>query len=872
MKRLIAALALALAAALTMGTPATAATTADGTLSPRGQSAIEDLRTCVASEPVINVYYLVDDSQSLVSGDDGGPGSDPDAIRGRILAGSLDQLGDLGDGVTINWAAGLFSTQFTEVVPWQPRTDASARVLQDALSHTPQGYTNWPAALAGAQRSLATQAAATPGCELLIWLTDGLIDIQSPNGQQQEDLDALNALCGGALAPGGSPAARPGTFEAFRQSGVVVIGALLAVTPAAQAAAGVMQPLVEGDATCGGDVPAGSVNGAFVKANTPDALNSVFQRLGAQLGGGFPRPFAEDGSFLIEPGVARFRIVAGPAWTLHPPASSGLAPANAAADWLRTTGDGVIDVTTTDENLHGTWRLEAPAAPEPALFLFSDLHIAFDATNNVELNADGGIDAILTASVRDAAGDPADLADYQPGSFTASLINQDGSATPLAGADVDVETGTITIPLPADVSAAQITVEASLKPLRTEASALDLAPITTRETVKTTLPAEFPSISPDSVPARLSDLIGSNGRATGIITVTGPTAGGAGEACIDPAAVTVDGDTGDRADSWHFAVADGTALACVPVPEGESVDIPVAATNEVPAEAEVRASVPVLLKTAAGREIAQTVPLAFHSTHPVNTAAVLGITLALLIASILLPLLALWIANAVTARIATANIQRASFALRASANGVRLVDAPAGETSIMERFRDVRASSPRAVTDADLGKMRTVAGPFSVAYDVVPAAGQTIIAAGTRSGTAGGVRRKNGTVRFRALPLGEFWAVVVPTDELRRTKAGDEVAGAAVLYHGSATGGPTYTERLDALRGSTDIVPAIDRARQSAAPVETRAPRGTAPASTPSDAPTGAPPPRPGASATAAPPPRPGSSPAGGPPPRPGSR
>lgn len=155
------ALALAMISAIAVGSAAEAATeaTSEPLLSQSGQAAIADLRTCLASEDELNVYYLVDSSQSLRVADDGGPGSDPDNLRAPILANSLEELGKLGGEATVSWAAGFFSTEFSARIPWHEWQQGGHDELEAEIEGNPTaGYTNWPAALEGAQAELATRS------------------------------------------------------------------------------------------------------------------------------------------------------------------------------------------------------------------------------------------------------------------------------------------------------------------------------------------------------------------------------------------------------------------------------------------------------------------------------------------------------------------------------------------------------------------------------------------------------------------------------------------------------------------------------------------------------------------------------------------
>lgn len=927
MKRMPAALAaLALTAllggaALAGAAPAVAAgTTApaavrpaatEGGLSESGQEAIADLRTCLASSDVLNVYYLVDASGSLSRGDDGGPGSDPDDLRAPILANSLEQLGGLDEGATVNWAAGFFSSRFSATIAWREWKSGGPAELERAIKNrNPGGFTNWPAGLAGAQNQLAAQQRTAPGCQMLVWLTDGQIDISAPDGTNQEDRDALNAMCGGTLDGKGAAASGHGVFNALRQSGVVVIGALLATDKKAAAAGQVMRPLVEGSGTVGGrdvtcgvtPIPAGYAHGAFVEATSPDALSQVFLQLGAQVGGGYPQPFAADGSFWIDPGVARFRIVLSGDWTLTPPDGSAWDTANdgAGQDWATVSdqnGATVIDVATTDPAAQGKWKLDAGATT--SLFLFSDLGIVFDDTNAIERSADGTTKATLVAHVRTRDGKDAALDVYGRADFSAWLVEADGRRE-LADAEVDPATGTITIPVPADVTAAEVTVAASIDPLTTSPHDLALAPITTEQTIQTVLPKDFPHVA--VLPVQLDPLEGSDGQARGAIRIAGPESGGAGRVCLtgDPA---ITSDAGSRADTWTWTVGDLDADGCVTVAQGEEVRIPLTAANPQAADSTVRANVPMTLSSASGQSLVQDVPVVFTSTHPVNAAAIGIIALILLALGILIPLVGLWIVNWWTTRLdLDAQIQRAAFPVRlrpgaTGAAAVEFVDAPASDTALSERFRYRGAQrNVRALDDPDLGHIHTVLPWFPLRapqYAISPPPGRVIVAARAQSRVASaGERAADGSVRFSQLSFTSFWAITVSRADLLRTARGDELPATAVVYHRFDAGSPTqYRDRLAEISRDTSVPDFAERLREreaaraekgaktpraGSAKGDTASAPGRTDAAPPARPSASAPPPRPDASGTAAasPPPLPGRTGAGAgsaPPPRPGS-
>ncbi|GAA1984315.1 hypothetical protein [Microbacterium pumilum] len=859
---------------------AVAAATSAG-LSDSGQSAVDDLRTCVASKGVLNAYYIIDNSQSLRVEDDGKtPGSDPDYTRADILANSLSQLGNLGGDTQVNWAAGFFSTGFESAISWTPWTEASADQLESTIrAKQPNGYTNWLAAMEGTQQQLAGQPDADKACQLVVWFTDGAIDLE---GGDQATADAVNDLCGRPIDPAGhAPAQGYGIFNAFRQSGVVVMGTLLA-QGSTRDDAEVMWPLVEGSGDVDGtpeqcgqpDPPSTAVHGAVVDATDPSALARVFLELASQIGGGYPEPLDAEGRFWIDPGVSRFQIALGDGdWSLVAPPESGVGTittdAPGPAKVTTSAGATLVEVPIDDPSLQGQWQLVADDVDD--VFLFSDLGIVFDAQNTIELGADGATAAVLTAQVQDAAGDPAPLEAYGSAEFTASIVSPDGTVQELPQADVDPVTGAITIPMPADVSAAEIVVTASLD-LETAPHGLALAPVTTQQSVATVLPANFPRVH--TIPVQLSVLEGADGAARGGMTVDGPQSGGDGRVCVtgDPEVIS---DSANRAAGWSWQLdGDLDADGCIVVPEGATDQrIKITATNQTAADSLVRASMPVAFVSADGEELTQDVPIEFRSTHPVNVGSVALVALGLLLIGILLPLILLWFLNWWTTRLDIGNsVQRATFPVRVVPGGVEPLDVPASDTALSERFRYRGAArNVRSLSDPDLGRIRARLPWFPLnapEYEIAPAAGVAIAAARTSARSASaGVRSADGALRFRQLPFDAFWAITVTDAELARTSKGEAVNGTAVIYHRFDAYQPAqYRERLADIARDTAASDAVDRLRTAKAAKAAEAARAK----------SGPPPSGAGGSGAAAAPPRPGSSPddgtppsKAGPPPRP---
>ncbi len=182
----------------------------------------------------------------------------------------------------------------------------------------------------GTQRQLALQPDAGSACQLVVWFTDGAIDLK---GGDQATANALNDLCGQPIDPSGhAPTQGYGLFSAFRQSGVVVMGTLLA-HGATRDAAEVMWPLVEGSGDVDGTPAAvrsarSAVLGACTaRSSTPPIpvrSRASSSSSPARSPAATRSPSTREGRFWIDPGVTRFQIALGDGdWSLTAPARIG---------------------------------------------------------------------------------------------------------------------------------------------------------------------------------------------------------------------------------------------------------------------------------------------------------------------------------------------------------------------------------------------------------------------------------------------------------------------------------------------------------------------------------------------------------------------
>ncbi|MEF2976154.1 hypothetical protein [Subtercola sp. YIM 133946] len=842
------------AAGAATGSTVVAATTGDSALSTTGSAAIDDVRRCIATNSQLDVYYLIDASGSLFS-DVSSNATDPDFVRADILGNSLTQLAALGNGVQVNYSAGFFGNDFKPAVDWTPVTADTAEAQAAALNRTIRdqpslGYTNWGAGIAGAQAALEAQHAANGGCQMLVWLTDGALNL---NDNAAQNAAALNTLCGNTVDGSSEPADGLGVFNALRASGVVVVGVLLSVDPdpAEQTQTEYMRPLVESTGevdgstvTCGqSPPPSTSVNGALVEASDPTQLATVFANLGVLINGGYPQPFDADGGFTIDPGVSSFTVLTvDPAWSLAAPDGSGIPALSAATTApgvkVSTTG-GVtqIDVDVQSAAYEGHWMLDTPAGGDRELYLYSGLKIVPSTSNSLI----AGVAGTLAGQIATTTGRALELSDYAY-SLVVSKLPADGSAAQQIGTATVNADGSFTLDYtPGADDGGTMNLVYELNPLSTVKSTLTLASVSAAQQLQVAIPANFPTVSPANL--TLSTLVGSKGSAAGILTLTAPADGTAGSVCF-PSGLTpqVVSDPADRASTWQWSTTAQLANGCMAVPAGQSVTVDLAATNPVAANSEVAAKLPVVLTAADGSALPETVPVSFETTRPVNATAFNLTALVLILLGLLLALIVLWLMNVVTAGIAHGRqLLRGSFPVTISQGenirGARGIDLSAASLDDFDYQRQL--DTVKKVTDTDLGLLRSKPGLFNTRYEIVAPAGSRVFTVFPAPLGRGGSAVESGMIAPMPDQLNKLWALVVREPDLLQSPAAGPIPATLVVYKRNDPRNPDqFLERMLDVTRDTKLWAKVSRARvvvgeQAAAPTTSAPPaRGAAPTTT----------------------------------------
>lgn len=778
----------------------------DSFLSPTGEQAISTLRNCLASNDILDVFYLVDASGSLFSVGKQ-TGTDPDVVRADVIANSLKELASLRSGVTVNYALGFFGTSYKMGIDWRKipngQTTEEAAVVAETIRNQPSlGWTNWQLGVNSAQLQLSTQHKATNGCQLLIWLTDG--GMNQSNNNDSLDNSAINEMCGAKAIPQAASPGGNGVFNELRQAGVVVIGVLLRVPgrPGEDRDSkymAYMRPLVEGagmvdgkELTCGEyPLPEGYAPGALVEANSAGSLARIFADLGAVVGGGFPTPFRSDGSFVVDRGVSSFTIVTtAKEWSLRAPNGETFSAASAGrAQVEETSGVVQIKVKTLEIDV-GTWTWQNSSPETDSLFYYGPLELTIDLPETFV----AGEDNLLTGRITRNDGRPLRLDEF---SFEFSLrASASGTkdVVEVGPNTIDRSTGEFEFHYKGTSASGEIVFEASITNIRTLPSNIQLASVVVSRSISVTLPSEYPTISP--LPIKLSDMAGVNGKASGEIHIRPPQNGSAGKVCFPKGAVgTILSDSADREKNFKWKLS--LDNKCVEILDNTKT-LKLEISNSTVANSEIKAQLEVEYISSDGGKLPGVIPIEFSSTRPVNVAAFGGIALALLVLGILLPFVLLYLVQFFWHKIARGSqLQRAVFDVTISRDG-RILDSSGSELRAFdfgtEHFKFLGSEEDsRSVLDRDIGilKAKVPFNPFGRPwFEIRPDAGRVLVgprdylprrlAPGVQSGKVTGF---NGD-------LGSVWALVLSNAELEANRStGDAFKAKLVVYLRNTSGG-----------------------------------------------------------------------------------
>ena len=809
----VAAVLLTVAPAATAGAQGEGAETGAPT-TPDSARAIDDLVGCVQGSRRLLVLMLIDESASLKQ-------TDPDARRVDAARSALDSLvalstseGEASPDVDIAMAA--FSNDYRLIQDWSPIEEDTTEELEGSLEEFRELQdgidTDFVNALSTGREALASRAAEVSAdvgdapCKAVLLFTDGTYDIAvRPTAEDQDrlgltkpyapdieltDEEAVRA----AEKAGRAELCEPGGLADQLRNDEIT---LLTVALSGDVARRSQLPLAAATAGKADDYECGDqekpARGAYLPAEDIDLLVVRFNEVGTRLAGGSLVP-GTDGvtvcgddaceggsrSFALDPSLRRAQVLAlapepGVVVEIDPPGDD---PVRIDADG--TTDIGGVQATTRDiagrgfvidlerpedpAAWNGEWRAsildpsgeQEGAAGTLQVFVFSDITVEILDLTAFERGATTPLSVALVLPEGTRAEDVVASADAVVRVRNAVTLEQ--QTVELEGPATGPFTGAIEIP--ADETSNAFDVTAEVRMTTTGGAAL-VSQSSEREVL-----VRRPGGAIQFVPASLSlpSLTGEGSTATELILT-----GGELDGCVwfGPADIPdAPAEVGEIAFTVDGAPLPGEA-DCIAVPAGQSVTVLIEATPEGRDSGTVRGSLEVFEKTGDGEPSTTDLPLRFDIARGIDQARRLLLALGLLVVGLGLPMLALLLVNALTARFQTLDLIRgAAIPVQVSRRDVHRMD------SGYPRRLSLREEDFKSIAHAGHDRQFTFAGVVFRAQASRNPFGATIAMAAPEGG-AEKLKDKAGSRVELDPALAGSWVFLLDPDKTRRLHRGD---------------------------------------------------------------------------------------------------
>lgn len=692
-------------APLTVGAQEEPATTG-APETPSGDAAIDDLVGCVQGSGQLLVLFLIDESASLKQ-------TDPENQRVDAARSALDSLVALAttEGAAspdVQVALAAFSNDYRLVQDWTPAGKDTAADLQRALADFASFHdgidTDFVNALSAGRVALADKSAeiTTAGgeapCRAVLLFTDGGFDIAvRTTAKDRERLGTTKPYAPGieltdpasvakAEAAGRAALCRPnGLADRLRNDEVTLLTVALskdvsrrAQLPLAAATAGKADDYVCGKKTA-------RVRGAYLPAEGIDVLVVRFNEVGTRLAGGNLLPGSDAvevcGDEACDEGTRRFTLDK----TLRRAEVLALPPAEGAVvelrgptgDPVRFEGKGTKEVSGTSvvarevagrgltldlarpkdrAAWEGEWSVALldPAGKQEGekatlqVYVFSDIGIELDGS--ISLVRGGPSKITATLEVPEGVKASSVVASSEAQVRFRNPVTDEIDTVKLTGPPAGPFTGTYTPP--ADITANALQAVAEVR-LSTSSGAALISQSGVTELL-VSRPGDAVQYAPGTL--KLPSLTGTGTTETTLYLVGGKT-----EGCVWFGRTTT--PEAPAGAGPITVLVDGMPLpdeaSCIKVPPGKRKTVLVQAEVEGRASGTVNGTLEVFERTQGAEKASTTeIPFRFDLARGVDQARRLLLALVLLAAGLGVPMLALLIINALTARFQTLDVIR----------------------------------------------------------------------------------------------------------------------------------------------------------------------------------------------------------------------
>ncbi len=649
-------------------------------LSEAGDNALKDVARCVESKDQLNVLYLIDASKSLKN-------SDPDAQRAQILSQSIAGLVAIAQFKEVRFALSTFGDRFTSPRQWREINEQNAQdeqgwVEKNIPTLNNEGGTDWLKALQNAKSKLDESPNGKNSCKLIIWVTDGGIDLDS----QVRDTQALQTICGLNPKTGiGDP--KNSVVDQIRASGIYLFGVLLnnanAIAAGDQATQkskmSYMQAIAESSGTvdaswfggsksqffnCGtSPIPANYAPGAFFEAKEPIEILRAMMRISTSLKGCASWGTSADRTFTVDKSVAGVEVsLTSKRWQVISPTNEIVtdeAKGSVSSDGIQVDSVGFLSNINIEKPAltPGVWRIDNnPNSPiEP--YYCHGLRVNL---NSISLVA--GQEAQISGKISRKDGSKFDLANYGSHELSVTALDpQSKTGTPLRMKVTSNGSfgGKFTPKLDAEMVAFDITL------VVTNSTGKRFLPLVHRFEMKIRDVTNYPHFEPAEV--TLPDLKGRDSSTSGELVIV--SASEAGQVCFKKPVVD---QVPEGVVSSDYSIA-GKATGCIDIPANSPpIKVPFEIKNTKAIDGDIEVLVPATLTIASDSEgISQTMTVKTKAVR--GSSAPLWLVLLLLLVSLAVPFGILTLLNARAARLNTRGLRYASIDVEIKPSGNRIL-------------------------------------------------------------------------------------------------------------------------------------------------------------------------------------------------------